>query len=1185
MWINDEVDLPQALIIAQREGRLVVFAGAGVSIGAPSNLPSFEDLATAVAQAVLPRKAGEPLDAFLGRVEQHGVDIQIRTRNIIDVSTSTSRDLHHSIAKLFRNAGSFRLVTTNFDRHFTTVSKAKYPGIDTFIGPALPLGREFEGIVYLHGAVENPRSHLVLTDGDFGRAYLADGWATRFLMEMFRTYAVLFIGYSHQDPVMRYLARSFVGGTERYSLTPAGQDDFWSNLGITPVHFPLRDGAARYGAIDAALEDWSKRASMGAFDHKARITQLAEGLPPVDPESVDCLRSAVADSATLKFFIETAGRIEWLRWIEDQGFFAPLVATAEITSDEPRLLAAWLADRYAINHAAEALEFVQRHAATVNAELTRYVAFRLGLRTQVVPEDKLRIWTTALLALNSTTDDSLTRLLSKSAETGVIDAAALLFRSLLRPRLEFERPWSGPDFGGPLTLSAQIALGGDHYQLRRAWEEILKQHIEALHRDFLPMVGDYLNSAWTLLQVAGRVTDDWDPMSFRRSAIEPHEQNQAEPEWGLLVDVARDVLTWTVEHRPALAQATIEAWIAARPRLLNRLAIHATAKRTDVGADDALALIEQHGWLYASSLKHETFLLLERAFPTASDQAQRRFIAYSMAKTVVENEATDADAKRTANYERYNLAVWLHRIAPGSAAASERFDLLQKENPGFGPRDHPDMDRWISAGFGEPRSPITSEEFLTKQPAEAATYVLEYEPEGAGFDHPDRHGLLAMFEKAAAQNIEWSMALANELVTRDEWNGDVWSSLFAAWRNATLDSGQWRAIVAMLDQHFEIVESTSMRIANFLDQGVRRSDLQLADIDTLERIGERVLAQSASEPADDEGARDWLTAAINHPAGEVALMWLRALAYRKEEAGDTWDGLPNLQRDRFEALLGGQGKNAVMARVALASQAHFLFHADRSWTEAHILPLFDWSADSERAKQAWDGFLTWGQWNEALFKQMAPFVRQTLDHLNELDDAEAFVTRLAAVSALSPHDPWHNGEWLVDAIRMVETKHRARWAEQVCRYAESLTAEGADALWNRWVRAYWDDRITGVPQPLDEGERQAMVCWILPFRAHSPEVVARIVAALPQRIDHFTFYRLDQSGLATSHAAEMGRLLRAVLHSVEGVDYDTGELLSLATSAFEGGAAREDLLVVADDMARLGIAGADQLRAMIDGGT
>lgn len=49
MWINRDVDLPQALIAAQREGRLVIFAGAGVSMGPPADLPSFEDLAVQIA--------------------------------------------------------------------------------------------------------------------------------------------------------------------------------------------------------------------------------------------------------------------------------------------------------------------------------------------------------------------------------------------------------------------------------------------------------------------------------------------------------------------------------------------------------------------------------------------------------------------------------------------------------------------------------------------------------------------------------------------------------------------------------------------------------------------------------------------------------------------------------------------------------------------------------------------------------------------------------------------------------------------------------------------------------------------------------------------------------------------------------------------------------------------------------
>jgi hypothetical protein len=49
---------------------------------------------------------------------------------------------------------------------------------------------------------------IVLTDSDFGRAYLTEGWARRFLVDLFRHFTVLFVGYSHSDTVMHYLARA-----------------------------------------------------------------------------------------------------------------------------------------------------------------------------------------------------------------------------------------------------------------------------------------------------------------------------------------------------------------------------------------------------------------------------------------------------------------------------------------------------------------------------------------------------------------------------------------------------------------------------------------------------------------------------------------------------------------------------------------------------------------------------------------------------------------------------------------------------------------------------------------------------------------------------------------------------------------------------------------------------------------
>jgi hypothetical protein len=61
------IDLPLQLLDARRSGRLVIFAGAGVSMPPPTSLPDFETLVAEIAGKV-ERKSDEPPDRFLGRL-------------------------------------------------------------------------------------------------------------------------------------------------------------------------------------------------------------------------------------------------------------------------------------------------------------------------------------------------------------------------------------------------------------------------------------------------------------------------------------------------------------------------------------------------------------------------------------------------------------------------------------------------------------------------------------------------------------------------------------------------------------------------------------------------------------------------------------------------------------------------------------------------------------------------------------------------------------------------------------------------------------------------------------------------------------------------------------------------------------------------------------------------------------
>src|SRR5262249_19255301 len=121
---------------------------------------------------------------------------------------------HKSILKLARSdhgTGRVRLVTTNFDTLFEQADKE----VQFEAAPRIaPLDRDrWNGIVYLHGRIppsgNGDGADLVLTSGDFGKAYLRERWASRFVSELFATYSVIFIGYSAEDHVIRYLLDAF----------------------------------------------------------------------------------------------------------------------------------------------------------------------------------------------------------------------------------------------------------------------------------------------------------------------------------------------------------------------------------------------------------------------------------------------------------------------------------------------------------------------------------------------------------------------------------------------------------------------------------------------------------------------------------------------------------------------------------------------------------------------------------------------------------------------------------------------------------------------------------------------------------------------------------------------------------------------------------------------------------------
>ncbi len=290
-FLTNGPSIPDELLLARDQGRVVFFCGAGVS-RAIAKLPNFFELAATVTTA-LGVPADDPAMKIIAEAksigERTGVEGLISADRIFGLLERDflSRDIHEAVAKALTPVGSVdlsahetllrlattqeglvRLVTTNFDRLFDEC-RANLP---TFSPPKLPDPRratDLNGVVYLHGKMNSDGSGaegdgFVLSSSEFGRAYLSEAWATEFVREILSKYSVVFIGYSADDPPMQYLLEALnrtSGPIEEVYAFQSGDQNYaasrWKHKGVTAIPY---DGSDGHSALWDTLEAWASRA-------------------------------------------------------------------------------------------------------------------------------------------------------------------------------------------------------------------------------------------------------------------------------------------------------------------------------------------------------------------------------------------------------------------------------------------------------------------------------------------------------------------------------------------------------------------------------------------------------------------------------------------------------------------------------------------------------------------------------------------------------------------------------------------------------------------------------------------------------------------------------------------------------------------------------------------------------------
>ena len=278
--------MPDILLERRDAGRVVFLCGAGVSL--PSGMPDFVGLTRHVIESFDPpedsgvmtafepwrrNRPGPrvPLDQIFNLLHQeygrNDVNALV-TERLTAVPKSGKLPREHDLIKRISSsrAGAPQIVTTNFDRLFEIGGTGAKAG--PHVPPALPdlaRGASIEGITYLHGRLAEAGAvdhRYVLSSADFGRAYLADGWATDFVRELLKRYTVVLVGYQAEDPPIKYLLQGLSQDGEHdrsrlYVLDKGLHEDIeakWRDRGATAVAFP------GYPQLWQTMEAWAERA-------------------------------------------------------------------------------------------------------------------------------------------------------------------------------------------------------------------------------------------------------------------------------------------------------------------------------------------------------------------------------------------------------------------------------------------------------------------------------------------------------------------------------------------------------------------------------------------------------------------------------------------------------------------------------------------------------------------------------------------------------------------------------------------------------------------------------------------------------------------------------------------------------------------------------------------------------------
>lgn len=231
----------------------------------------------------------------------------------------------------------------------------------------------------------------------------------------------------------------------------------------------------------------------------------------------------------------------------------------------------------------------------------------------------------------------------------------------------------------------------------------------------------------------------------------------------------------------------------------------------------------------------------------------------------------------------------------------------------------------------------------------------------------------------------------------------------------------------------------------------------------------------------------------------------------------------------------------------MGSRLIAFFRVDRTWTEQHLLPLFNWRNPVE-AKAAWEGFL----WSPRLYQPLlTAFKSQFLDSANHYPDLGEHRQQFAALftyAALGPTEGYTVEEFR-SAIGAFPQEGLEESAQALSQALEGAADQRED-YWKNRAQPFWQQIW---PKSRDLATRriaESLTRLVIAARGEFPTALAAVQDWLqPIEHPHYAVHLLAESGLCKRFPKESLLLLNAVIADQLWAPQDLGQCLDVIADA------------------------------------